>query len=144
LDQFIGDYLKKMPSIVKLITLPTVVDDGFLTFGQTPDIPFDIKRLYYIYDCTPGLPRGAHAHHNTQQILFCLRGKVTISVDNGNSKEEVILDKPNLGIFLDKMIWHDMINIEKDTFMLVVASLPYQKEDYIRDYQEFIKLTNGQ
>lgn len=132
-----------MHKLIKLIKLPTVIDEGKLTFGQNPDIPFNIKRLYYIYDCVPGKNRGAHAHHQTQQILFCLRGKVTILIDNGREKDSVVLDKPNIGIFFDKLIWHDMVDIDKNTFMLVIASKKYEKDDYIRDYQDFIKITNG-
>lgn len=130
-----------MSKLINLIKLPTVSDDGQLTFGQKPDIPFDIKRIYYIYDCVPGLLRGAHAHHKTKQILFCLRGSVKIVLDNGTEKDEIILDKPDVGVYLDNLIWHDMCDIKKDTFMLVVASMEYKKEDYIRDHDEFLKFT---
>jgi dTDP-4-dehydrorhamnose 3,5-epimerase-like enzyme len=132
-----------MTKLIHLFELPTVSDDGKLTIGQQPNIPFDIKRFYYIYDCVPNLLRGAHAHHETRQILFCLRGSVRMVLDDGKNKEEIILDKPNVGILLDKLIWHDMCDIKEDTFMLVIASLPYSKEDYIRDYKEFKRISNG-
>lgn len=132
-----------MGKLISLIELPTVPDDGFLTIGQHPHIPFTIKRFYYIYDCTPNLLRGSHAHHKTRQILFCLRGSVRMVLDDGKNKEEIILDKPHIGVILDKLIWHDMCDIQKDTFMLVIASHSYNKKDYIRDYEEFKKITNG-
>ncbi len=125
--------------MIQLITLPTVVDDGKLTFAQYPQIPFKIQRIYYIYDCTPGLPRGAHAHYQTQQVLFCLRGTVDIILDNGKKQKTITLDDPKKGIFLDKLIWHDMRNINQDTFMLVLASKVYNPHDYIRNYEMFLK-----
>lgn len=130
-----------MSKLIQLINLTTISDDGKLTVGQYPDIPFEIKRVYYIYDCAPGLLRGKHAHHETKQILFCLRGSVKLILDNGRKKEEIILDKPHVGVLLDKLIWHDMVDIDSDTFMLVVASKEFDAKDYIRDYSEFIKLT---
>lgn len=124
---------------MKLIILPTVSDEGMLTFAQYPKIPFQIKRIYYIYDCKPGISRGAHAHYETKQILFCLRGSVEISIDNGKEKESIILNNPHTGIFLDKLVWHDMTKIKRNTFMLVLASKTYDSKDYIRDYNKFIK-----
>ncbi len=130
-------------SLIQLVHIPKVEDDCLLCFAQTPDqIPFDIKRVYYISQGKADLPRGHHAHHKTRQILFCIQGKVTIIVDDGQKREEVILDQPHVGIMLDPMIWHEMTNINEETILLVLASEVYDESDYIRDYQQFKSLTN--
>jgi len=124
-----------------IIEIPIIKDEGFLCFAEeNKHIPFPIKRFYYILDVDDGAIRGKHAHKETQQVLFCLRGSIKILLDNGSEKEEVFLDKPNQGIFLDKMMWHDMIDFKKDTLLLIIASDIYREEDYIRDYDNFISL----
>lgn len=124
-----------------LIELPKIQDEGFLCFAEgNKHIPFPIKRFYYIFDVDDGAIRGKHAHKETQQVLFCLRGSIKIILDNGSEKEEIILDKPNQGIFLDRMMWHDMIDFKKDTLLLIMASDVYKEEDYIRNYENFISL----
>lgn len=125
----------------RIIEIPKIRDEGFLCFAESEKhIPFPIKRFYYIFDVDDGAIRGKHAHKETQQILFCLRGKIKIILDNGKEKEEVILTEPNQGIFLDKMMWHDMVDFQKDTLLLIVASDFYNESDYIRDYNDFILL----
>lgn len=125
-----------------IIEIPKIQDEGFLCFAEEKKhIPFPIKRFYYIYDVDKGAIRGKHAHKETQQILFCLKGSIKIILDNGKEKEEVFLNNPNQGIFLDKMMWHDMVDFQKDTILFVVASDIYNESDYIRDYNNFISLT---
>lgn len=125
--------------LVRIIKLPKIEDDAFLCFGQTPDhIPFNIKRVYYITKPKAGLPRGKHAHYKTQQILFCIQGKVRMVLDDGKNKEEIILKDPEDGIFLDKMIWHDMLDMDENTILLVLASEKHDPKDYIRDYKVFL------
>jgi glycosyltransferase involved in cell wall biosynthesis len=122
---------------VEFISLPTIQDDCFLSIAQSPDIPFSIARIYYMYGLAPGLPRGYHAHYQTDQVLFCLRGSVKIVIDNGWKKESVFLSKPNQGILLRRMIWHEMHDLKKDTILMVLASRKYEAKDYIRNYTEF-------
>ncbi len=125
-----------------IIDIPKIQDEGFLCFAETPaHIPFPIKRFYYIFDVDNMAIRGKHAHKETQQILFCIRGSIKIILDNGKEKEEVVLTEPNQGIFLDKMMWHDMVDFQKNTLLLVVANDVYKADDYIRDYGTFISLT---
>jgi dTDP-4-dehydrorhamnose 3,5-epimerase-like enzyme len=124
-----------------IIEIPKIQDEGFLCFAEsTKDVPFDIRRFYYIFGVNDGAIRGKHAHKKTQQILFCLKGSIKIILDNGNEKEEIILANPNQGIFLDKMMWHDMLDFKKDTILLIIASDFYAESDYIRNYEEFLSL----
>lgn len=124
-----------------IIEIPKIRDEGFLCFAEEKNhIPFSIKRFYYIYDVENNAVRGRHAHKETQQVLFCINSSIKIILDNGKEKEEVILNKPNQGIFLDKMMWHDMVDFKKDTILLVIASDIYNENDYIRDYDNFISL----
>lgn len=128
-------------TIVKLISLPTITDECSLTFAENPLIPFVPKRIYYIYEASTDWPRGFHAHHKTQQILFCLRGSITVVLEDGKRRETVTLDKPNVGVLLEPYIWHEMHDFKKDTILLVLASENYDPDDYIRDYNEFRKVT---
>lgn len=131
---------KKIASFVKI---PEIKDDCSLIFAQTPNhIPFEIKRIYYISKATPKLPRGFHAHKKNQQVLFCIQGSIKLLIDNGKQKEEIRLNKPNIGIFIDRMIWHQMHNFRKNTILLVLASGIFDEKDYIRDYESFKKRLN--
>lgn len=86
------------------------------------------------------LPRGFHAHLKTKQVLFCLQGSIKILLDDGRNKDEITLSDPSTGIFLDKMIWHEMHKFKKNTILLILASALFDAKDYIRDYKSFIKI----
>ena len=125
-------------NIIKIIKVPKVYDDGYLCFAQYPDqIPFEIKRVYYITSPVSGLPRGKHAHKTTRQILFCIKGKVRMVLDDGDKKGEVILSEPEDGIMLDPLVWHEMLDMDENTTLLILASKEFDKSDYIRDYKDF-------
>jgi len=126
----------------KIISIPTNSDERWkLSFMQTPDqIPFEIKRLYYIYDLSWGSSRGHHAHKITRQILFCIQWTVEIELDDWNSTETVILNEPNKWVIIEAKVWHKMQNYSKNCIMLVLASEQYNEEDYIRDYEDFLSL----
>lgn len=131
----------KKTKLSHIIEIPKIQDEGFLCFAEeSRHIPFPIKRFYYIFDVDNGAVRGRHAHKQTNQILFCLKGSIKIILDNGQEKEEIFLDKPNEGIFLDKMMWHDMVDFKKNTLLLVVADDLYKEDDYIRNYDNFLAL----
>lgn len=122
------------------IEAPKIIDEGSLVFTEgKKHLPFNIKRVYFISNVKKGAVRGHHAHKKCQQVLFCIQGKVKIHLDNGFEKEDLLLDKPNIGVFLDKMIWHQMSEFEKDTTLLIFASEYYKASDYIRDYEVFKK-----
>jgi dTDP-4-dehydrorhamnose 3,5-epimerase-like enzyme len=105
---------------------------------QSPDIKFDIKRVYYIYGVSVGAVRGAHTHKETLQALFCIQGSIIIALDDGHRQEKVLLDKPNVGVLLEPGVWHEMQDFKKDTILLVLASERHNPEDYIRSYEDFL------
>lgn len=126
--------------LIKLIKVPKIEDDCILCFVQTPDhVPFKIKRVYYITDATTKLPRGFHAHKKTKQVIFCIQGSIKLVLDNGKKRSEIFLNQPNKGIFVDKMIWHEMHKFKKNTVLLILTSRIFDSLDYIRDYAEFKK-----
>lgn len=113
---------------------------GTLSFFEAErDIPFQIKRIYYIYGVPNGGQRGGHAHKKLSQILFCPYGSITIKLDDGSEKCDIILDHPNKGLIVEHNIWRDMIWNQADSVLCVAASEYYDEKDYIRDYGEFKK-----
>lgn len=124
--------------LVELIRVPSFTTDGTLTQLQSPEIPFDVKRVYFIQGVSVGAIRGAHTHKETRQILFCIQGSIKMVLDNGKKREEIILDKPNLGIFLEPRMWHEMQDFKKDTILLILASKEYKVDDYIKSYEDFL------
>ena len=128
---------------IKYIKLP-IVDhkrEGKLSFIEAnKHIPFNIKRIYYIYDIKDlTIIRGGHAHRTLQQVIFCLNGSFTLELDNGNEKKEICLNKPNEGVIIETKIWHNMKKFSKNTIIMVIVSDYYNEEDYIRNYKEFQK-----
>jgi hypothetical protein len=123
----------------KIITTSSVVDDrgsvAFIEFGK--DLPFVIKRVYWLYNLKEA--RGAHAHKELQQFLFCPHGALEVILDDGHSKESIILDTPNKGILITKSLWREIINYQNNPQLIVLASDVYEEEDYIKSYEEFKK-----
>ena len=103
------------------------------------DIPFEIKRVYYLYDTGENVTRGYHAHKNLKQILVCVKGSCKILLDNGKEKETVLLEKPYEGLYVTSNMWREMYDFSPDAVLLVLASELYNEDDYIRDYDEFLK-----
>jgi len=104
------------------------------------DIPFRVKRVYYMYDTKAGVVRGNHAHKSLEQILVCIHGKCKIRLDNGREKKVVNLEKPYEGLYVANNMWREMFDFSPDAVLLVLASEPYDEKDYIRDYDEFLKI----
>ena len=104
------------------------------------DLPFAVKRVYYIYDTLTDVRRGFHAHRNLQQILLCVHGSCKIHLDNGTDTAEVLLDKPNVGLYISNDMWREMYDFSEGAVLLVLASEYYDEADYIRNYDDFIKL----
>src|SRR6056297_834515 len=122
-----------------LIDLPVVSDPrGDLTFveGGT-HVPFDIARVYYLYNVPVESERGGHAHKVLQQFVFALSGSFRLKVDNGTEKTEFWLRNPRQGVLMDRLIWREMDSFSQGTVCMVLASHPYDEADYIRDYNEF-------
>lgn len=106
---------------------------------ELKDIPFDIKRVYYMYDTGAGVTRGYHAHKNLKQILICVHGSCRIRMDNGKEQETVLLDKPYEGLYVDNVVWREMFDFSPDAVLMVLASEYYDESDYIRNYEEFLE-----
>lgn len=109
---------------------------------ERKDYPFSVKRVYYLYDTKQGVRRGYHAHKCLEQILVCVSGSCKIHLDNGYEQEEVLLDRPTLGLYVGNNMWREMYDFSPDAVLLVLASQLYDEADYIRDYNEFLKF-NG-
>jgi dTDP-4-dehydrorhamnose 3,5-epimerase-like enzyme len=124
--------------LVKLIEAPAATTDGTLVQLQFPEIPFDIKRVYFIYGVSVGAVRGAHTHKETTQALFCIQGGIVIALDDGKRKEKVLLNRPDVGILLEPGVWHEMQEFKKGTILLVLASEKHEPKDYIRNYEDFL------
>lgn len=103
------------------------------------DIPFEIKRVYYMYDTVAGVRRGFHAHRTLKQILIPIHGTCKVHLDNGRETAEVILDKPYEGLYIADNVWREMYDFSSDAVLMVLASDYYKEEDYIRNYNEFME-----
>lgn len=118
-------------------------DKGFLSFFEANhDIPFEVKRVYYIYGVEQGVKRGGHAHKQLKQLLYCPSGKIEIYLDNGLEKEKVLLDSPSKGLVVSDLVWREMLWLETGSILVVAASDYYDECDYIRDYAKFLELVN--
>lgn len=118
-------------------------DRGMLVaIEEQKDIPFTVKRIYYIYDTKNGVRRGFHAHKNLKQVLLCVKGSCMLHLDNGSETEEILLNSPTDGVYLENNIWREMYDFSEDAVLLVLASEYYNESDYIRNYDDFIKFIN--
>jgi dTDP-4-dehydrorhamnose 3,5-epimerase-like enzyme len=110
-----------------------------LEIGQEKNVPFDIKRVYYIYHTEAGVSRGFHAHKSLKQVAICVSGSCTMVLDNGTQRQSVLMDCPTRGLLIESMMWREMHNFSEDCVLLVLASERYDENDYIRDYQQFLE-----
>ena len=125
--------------VIHIKTIPTV-DAGELSFFEAShDIPFEIKRIYYISKVPEGVRRGFHAHKKLKQLLFCPYGRIQLILENKNGREEIELSDPSVGVVIDQLTWREMLWLQKDSVLCVAASDFYYVEDYIRNYDEFKK-----
>ena len=108
------------------------------------DIPFDIKRIYYIFDTKKNVRRGFHAHFKLKQVLICVKGSCKIHLEEGDESAEVTLDNPSKGLLINGLIWREMYDFSDDAVLLVLASDFYDEKDYIRDYNRYLKLAKGE
>lgn len=109
----------------------TVVENG-------STLPFDVKRVYYLYDVPGGESRGAHAHRDLEQLMIAASGSFRVTIDDGKSKRTFFLNRPYQGLYIKPGLWRDLEDFSSGAVCMVLASEVYQKEDYIRDYQDFL------
>lgn len=134
---------KKQSNLIEKVVLQTIQDDCLMCVAETDkQIPFEIKRVYYMVDSEPNLPRGYHTHKQLEQAFFCIRGSMKMILDDGYHRKEIVLDNPSIGVMLRPMIWHEMHDINKETVMLILASDKYIESDYIREYATFKKIVD--
>ena len=130
---------------VKIIDIPKIIDPkgrGKLSVVEKNIIPFDIKRVYYLYDVPSDAYRGGHAHKNLIQFMIPMSGSFDVLVDDGINKTKIMLNKPHKGLLIPKGIWREMDNFSSGAVCAVLASDYFDEEDYFRDYDEFKKFKN--
>ncbi|MDB5141277.1 MAG: WxcM-like protein [Mucilaginibacter sp.] len=103
------------------------------------EVPFEIKRVYYLYDVPGGEIRGGHAHYQLQQLIIAASGSFDVVIDDGNIKKTITLNRPNFGLYISSGIWRDLVNFSSGAVLLVLASGNYDEKDYIRDYNKFLE-----
>ena len=109
--------------------------------GKT--LPFDVKRVYYLYDIPGGASRGAHAHKELEQFIVAASGSFTVTLDDGKCKRNFFLNRPYQGLYVKPGIWRDLADFSSGAVAMVLASEMYKQEDYIREYEEFIAFKSG-
>ena len=126
----------------RFMSLPRMIDPrGSLTFIEgNQHVPFDIKRIFYLYDVPTEEGRGAHAHRELYQMLICLAGSFDVEVDDGEFQAKIHLNRPWKGLLLPPMIWAAEVNFDPGSVCLVLTSAHYDEKDYIRDHDEFLRL----
>jgi len=125
----------------EIVDLPKMSDPrGNLTFIESSKhIPFDIKRVFYIYDVPTGESRGAHAHKNLKQFIICLSGSFDVKVDDGNQKKTIHLNRPWQGLYIPPMVWGAETNFDPGSVCLILVSDFYDESDYYRNYEKFLE-----
>lgn len=132
-------------SSYNLVDFKTLGDNrgSLIAIEEGYNAPFEIKRVYYIFDTKKDIERGFHAHIDLKQIAIAVKGSCTFVLDNGTKREEIKLDNPNKGLLIEGLIWREMKQFSPDCVLVVLASEHYSESDYIRDYLDFIKEVNN-
>lgn len=110
---------------------------SLVSLEQNKNIPFEVKRIYYIFGTKEGVSRGFHAHKNLEQVAICVKGSCRFLLDDGKNKEEIVLNDPSIGLYISNVTWREMHDFSEDCVLIVLASELYDENDYIRDYQDF-------
>lgn len=125
----------------EIIDFKTLGDErgSLIAIEEGYNAPFEIKRIYYIFDTKKGVERGFHAHIKLKQIVIAVKGSCTFVIDNGKKRKEIILDNPNKGLLIEGLIWREMKDFSEDCVLIVLASEHYSECDYIRNYNKFLE-----
>lgn len=113
---------------------------SLISLEANKNIPFEIRRVYYIFDTKNGVRRGFHAHKNLKQILIAVKGSCKIHLNNGTQKREISLSSPDKGLLINSMVWREMYDFSDDCVLMVLANNHYDENDYIRDYNKFMEV----
>ncbi|OYU11150.1 MAG: dTDP-6-deoxy-3,4-keto-hexulose isomerase [Comamonadaceae bacterium PBBC1] len=126
-------------SLIQIVHFPPLGDErgSLVALEAHKTVPFDVKRVYYIFGTQEGVSRGFHAHRALQQVAVCVTGKCRILLDDGQRSEEVWLDSPTKGLLIGDLVWREMHDFSVDCVLLVLASEHYDETDYIRSYDAF-------
>lgn len=128
-------------SLIKLLNFESLADERgqLISLEQDKNIPFDIKRIYYLFNTEVNVARGFHAHIALEQVAICIKGSCRFILDDGKTRESVILNSPNMGLYIGNNQWREMHDFSEDCVLMVIASELYDESDYIRNYSEFIE-----
>jgi dTDP-4-dehydrorhamnose 3,5-epimerase-like enzyme len=131
-------------SFIKTVSFKPLGDDrgSLIAIESNKNVPFEIKRVYYIFGTKPDVSRGFHAHKNLKQIAVCVTGSCRFVLDNGKEREEIVLDSSMTGLIIEDLIWREMHDFTPDCVLMVIANQYYDASDYIRDYKEFLEIVN--
>lgn len=142
-DDFEKEILKQRNiagcKIINIKTIPTTNSGELSFFEGMHDVPFEIKRIYYISKVPEGIRRGFHAHKQLKQLLFCPYGSIQLVIDNGISRDEITLCDPSIGVVIEQPVWREMLWLQKNSVLCVAASDFYSEEDYVRNYDVFLQ-----
>jgi dTDP-4-dehydrorhamnose 3,5-epimerase-like enzyme len=130
--------LKDQYKIIEFVDLGDERGNLVVIEGEGMDIPFDIKRVFYIYGSDSDVVRGQHANRETEFLLVNVGGISKVKIDNGQESKVIELNKPRMGLYLSAMLWKDMYDFSEDSVLLVLASRHYDANEYIRDYEEYL------
>lgn len=127
--------------MIKFLKFKTHQDErgSLISLESNKNIPFDIKRVYYIFKNGSDVTRGQHAHKKLKQVYIAVSGSCKVSLDDGNKKEIITLDNPDIGMVFDRIIWRELFDFSQDCVLMVLADDFYDEEDCIRNYEEFLK-----
>jgi dTDP-4-dehydrorhamnose 3,5-epimerase-like enzyme len=125
----------------KMLKFQVMGDDrgNLISLEEQKNIPFKVKRVYYIYGTKKGVTRGKHAHPNLRQVAVCVKGKCKFLLDDGKNNKTIELSSPDVGLYIGKNIWREMVDFSPDCVLIVLANDYYNEKEYIRNYQDFLK-----
>lgn len=128
-------------SLIKTINFKPLGDErgSLIALEGNKSVPFNIKRIYYIFGTKEDVSRGFHAHRNLKQVAICVMGRCRFVLDDGKQREEIVLDNPSTGLLIEDLIWREMSEFSPDCVLVVLANKYYDANDYIRNYSDFLK-----